>query len=187
MQTGYEDNFDRNRLGDYTAYDLGGNVGVWSVAGGVLTGSGRALHNVLIRNGSNIADGYVEAKLNRADDAGLVFRFQNAGSYYLLGLRDDAASLPDFHSQNVALYRAVDGRFELMFERDVAWPRGGKLARVEFRGDSFSIYFDGQLLGVAREPTPGFFRTGAVGVRHMLHPRASTSINVFDLFRAGTL
>ena len=180
----YDDSFNSVGLGDYTELDLSGTRGVWSVGGGVVTATGRANHSLLVRNGSDIADGYVEAKVDRADDAGLVFRVQNVGSYYLLAVRDDAASLPDFHSENIVLYRAENGTFHELLTRNVSWPRGGKLVRAEFQGSTIRIYFDGQLLDSVNDTR---YTRGAVGLRHMLHPRAASSTNVFDVFRAGTL
>lgn len=180
----YDDHFTSAGLADYDELDLSDTRGVWSVAGGLLTASGPANHSLLIRKGSDLTDGYVEAKVDRADDAGLVFRVQNAGSYYLLAVRDDAASLSEFRTENVALYRAVNGNFTQIYSRDVVWPRGGRMVRAEFQGSTIRIYLDGQLLDSVSDPR---YTRGGVGMRHMLHPRVTSSTNVFDLFRAGTL
>jgi hypothetical protein len=186
----YDDGFDTNRLSDYRAYDLSNTQGVWSMGGGTLTGNGFANQNVLIRNGSEIANGYVEARIVRADDAGLVFRFRDANSYYLLAIRDDAASLPRFASENLAFYRVyAQGfgvRFEEVWTRNLVWPRQGRVVRVEFEGPQFSIYVDGALVGQISDGG-ALYSTGGVGVRHMLNPDTSVSTNVFDWFRAGTL
>jgi len=180
----FEDGFATNTLADYTEHDLSDTRGVWSISGGALTGTGIANHSVLLRNSSEIADGFVEARINRSDDAGLVFRFQSPGRYYLLAVRDDQASLPDFWTENVALYRANNGNFPLLFVRDVALPRRPFTARAEFVGSTIRIFIDGVLVGVVNDAQ---YTTGGVGVRHMLHPRVSASTNVFDHFRAGGL
>ena len=180
----YEDHFTSASLADYDELDLSGRRGVWSVGGGVLTATGPANHSLLVRKGSDIADGYVEAKIDRADDAGLVFRVQSVGSYYLLAVRDEAASLPEFRSENIALYLAENGNFQPLLFRDVTFPRGGKMVRAEFQGSTIRIYLDGQLLDSVTDTR---YTRGGVGLRHMLHPRVTSSTNVFDLFRAGEL
>lgn len=180
----FEDGFGSNSLAGYTSHDLSGTLGIWRIDGSRLIAEGTANQNVLIRNDLTIADGYVEADIDRADDAGLVFRFQNAGNYYVLAVRDDSASLPTFRTDNIGFYRAVNGEFEWLAVGNVNWPRGPMRVRVEFQGAMIRVYFGGTYLGSI---TDYQYSRGGVGVRHMRHPSAPLSINSYDRFAAGEL
>ncbi|HEX8318054.1 hypothetical protein [Longimicrobium sp.] len=157
------DPFTSNTIGKYQAFTDGG--GTWSVANGVLSGRGTAEHNVLVRTGTRMKTGWVEAKSDAADDGGLVLRFVDNQNYVLLAFRDDAQS-PWFYGNNLALYTRVGGDFDELASLNVAWPRGTPhTVRLEAGDGELLIYFDGTLLEAVPMPadTPA---EGAIGVRH---------------------
>lgn len=164
-----EDPFDQNTLPSYASYtDNGAN---WQIQGGALIGTGPADQSVLVRNGESMADGWVETVSSRADDGGLVLRFVNQSNYYLLAFRDDAAP-PPRGSYNIALYHHVNGEYDEIARADVAWTRGTThTIRFQAAGATFSVYFDGLLVGTVtptpqlNDPAP-YTGAGGFGVRH---------------------
>jgi hypothetical protein len=157
------DTFNRNTIGEYQAFTDGG--GTWSVADGALSGRGIAQHGVLVRKGTRMKTGWVEAKSDTADDGGLVLRFVDNQNYVLLAFRDDAQS-PWFYGNNLALYTRVEGDFDELASLNVSWPRGTlHTVRLEAGDGVLRIYFDGTLLRSVPMPadTPA---EGLIGVRH---------------------
>jgi hypothetical protein len=160
-----EDSFDRNTLRLYAQFGAAG----WIVRGGSLEAEGGD-QAVLIRNGLEMADGWVEATSWRADDGGLVLRFQDALNYYLLAFRDDAAP-PPRGVYNLAMYHRVGNEFREMWRTDVRWPRGTlHTIRFQARGRRFVAYFDGRPVGAVwaspavNDPAP-FAGVGRAGLR----------------------
>ena len=157
------DTFNSNTIGEYQAFTDGG--GSWTVANGALGGRGTAIHSVLVRKGTTMRTGWVEAKSDTADDGGVVLRFVDNHNYVLLAFRDDARS-PSFYGNNLALYTRVGGHFRELASLDVAWPRGTlHRVRLEAGAGALLIYFDGTLLSSVPMPadTPA---EGLIGVRH---------------------
>jgi hypothetical protein len=179
-----EDTFDRNTLARYTGYTDGGEH--WRVLGGSLVGTGPAVQSVLVRNGREMADGWVEAVSPRADDGGLVLRFASPRDYYLLAFRDDAAP-PPRGEHNLALYHHVGTAYHELWHADVRWRRGTThTVRFEARGPRLRAYFDGALAGevtpspAANDPAPSE-APGGFGVRSY---GADTGwVNKFAVFR----
>ena len=173
-----EDSFSRNTLAAYENVALG-QTGTWRIAGGVLTATGPAIQNVLVRQDASFADGYVETVTSRADDGGLVLRFTSESRYYLLAFRDDEAPGPR-GNLNLAVYRRAEGDFREIARTDVNWPRGtSRRVRFEAAGDLLRVYVDGQLVDDVRDPQP--LAAGRVGVRH--YGDDDTWITRFDSFR----
>jgi hypothetical protein len=180
------DPFDKDDVASsYTAYADGG-APRWVIANGRLEGVGPADQAVLIRKHVSFADGWVEAKSTRADDGGLVLRFQGANDYYLLAFRDDAAPIPR-GTLNLAMYHHVNGEYDEMWRDGVYWARGTThTIRFEAHGDSLKAFFDGELRG-AIAPSPQtndpFPYTGAGGVGVRQYGGDSTWISTFESFR----
>jgi hypothetical protein len=181
---GGEDRFDGRDLGRYEAYaDRDGN---WAVRHGRLIASGPAIQSVLIRSGVSLRDGWVEAVAARADDGGLVLRFQSPRNYYLLTFRDDQAP-PPRGRQNLALYHHVGGEYHQLWAEDVDWPRGSsRTVRFEAAGRWLAVYLDDQQIGriqpgiAVNDPEP-FSGPGGVGVRH--YGASAAWITQFESFR----
>jgi hypothetical protein len=180
------DPFDRDDLASsYDAYADAGNPR-WVIANGRLEGVGPANQAVLIRKGVSFKDGWVEAQSTRADDGGLVLRFQNPNDYYLLAFRDDSAPSPR-GTLNLAMYHHTGGQYNEMWREDVYWPRGTRhTIRFEAKADTMRAWFDGQMRGeielsFLRNDFLPYLGPGGVGVRQ--YGGDSTWISTFDSFR----
>lgn len=156
-----EDLFESNSLGQYTQYSDA--PASWSIAGGVLTAEGTGRQSHLIRNGVVFRDGWVEAQMDRADEGGLVLRFNNPGYLYLLSIHDDGSLLG---TRNLELFRRTGGAFQLLaFGKDINWPRGTvKTVRFEVIGTSLRGYVDGALVIEATDAA--ISTAGGVGARY---------------------
>ena len=179
-----EDRFDTPSLTSYTPYTDGGYD--WSIQGGALVGTGPGIQAVLIRNGTAMADGWVETVSSGADDGGLVLRFQDGTHYYLLAFRDDGAPFPR-GGENLAVYHHVGSAYHQMWVEDLSWPRGtSHVIRFEAAGNLLRVYFDGVqrvelgLSPVINDPTP-YTGSGGVGVRY--YGQDGSWITRFDNFR----
>lgn len=158
------DNFSRPSLVRYTSYSDEPANDPWQIVSGELRGTGPGAHALLIRDVVTILDGWVETTTRHIDDGGLVMRFQNSSNYYLLAIRDDSSPAPRA-SQNLKLYRRLNGDFTEMVSVDLPWPRGtDRVVRLEASGGTFRIYADAQLVGTANDPAP--LGQGRVGLRH---------------------
>jgi hypothetical protein len=160
-----EDTFGPGALSNYTAYSDEGNP--WSLGTNTLQGNGFGLHSVLIRNSIFLPNGWVEAVVDSADDGGLVSRFSDNETYYLLAIRDDAAP-PPRNIDNLQIYRrtgAGQAGFESLWRGDMNWPRGvAHSIRFETLGDQLTVYLDSHLVVTISDTQhlPG----GGIGVRH---------------------
>ena len=128
-----------------------------------------------------IKNGFAEVKLKpiagKEDQAGgLIWRFQDANNYYLVR----ANALED----NVVLYKTVNGKRSSLqvkgrmfgYGVDVDVPQGKwSTLRVEFDGNLFTVFFQGQKLFQVADDT--FREAGAVG----LWTKAD-SVTLFDDF-----
>jgi hypothetical protein len=112
--------------------------------------SGNATYPLLLKNGTNLKDGFVEVRfkpLSGAEDqaGGIVWRAKDANNYYVVR----ANALED----NVVLYKTVAGKRSPL---DIVGRSGGygvKLPvpsgqwhslRVEFAGSRFKVFFNGR-------------------------------------------
>jgi len=151
----------------------------------VLKQSGEATFTWAAKTDAKIKDGFVEVKLKpvngKEDQAGgAVFRFQDANNYYVVR----ANALED----NVVLYKTVNGKRSSlqvkgrMFGYGVdTWVPKGKWSslRVEFKGNSFTVSFNGKKLFEVEDDT--FREAGAVGVW-----TKADSVTLFDDFVWGS-
>ena len=177
--SGTADDFSTNTLGNYTIYNT---PGAWSISGGFLNADASARQSVVIRNGTSIANGFVETETDQASDGGLVLRFQSSGNYYLMAVRDDSR----FGYANVELYRASSGSFtRIAGPVDLTWTRGvRKSFRFEANGSTLKAYVDGAVVLTATDAT---YASGGFGLRHD-NTRGETGITSrFDLLRWGSV
>jgi len=134
----------------------------------VLKQSGRATYPLLLKNDSNIKDGFMEVKFKAVAGsqdraAGIVWRAKDANNYYVLR----ANALED----NVVLYKTVAG---VRRELDIVGRKGGygvsvpvpantwHSLRVDFKGTRFSASFNGKQLFEVEDAT--FSNAGKVGL-----------------------
>ena len=149
----------------------------------VVKQSGRAAYPVLLKDDTNVKDGFVEMKFKAiagSEDraAGLVWRARDANNYYVVR----ANALED----NVVLYKTVGGvRIPLDivgrpggYGVDAPVPPNQWLARVEFKGNRFKVLYNGKPLFEVEDPT--FSDAGKVG----LWTKAD-SVTLFDEISYG--
>ena len=155
-----EDLFNTSTPGLYTQYaDVQAQ---WVIANGVLTASGAGKQSHFVRNDVSFRDGWVEAEMDRADEGGLVLRFRDSGTLYLLAIRDDGSVLG---FRNLELFRRVNGQFELLeFGKNITWPRGSiRTVRFEAVGSRLRGYVNGELVIEATDAA--ITGAGAAGMR----------------------
>jgi len=134
----------------------------------VLKQSGRATYPLLLKNDSNIKDGFVEIKFKAVAGsqdraAGVVWRAKDANNYYVTR----ANALED----NVVLYKTVDG---VRSPLDIVGRKGGygtdvkvpadtwHSLRIDFSGSRFRVSFNGKQLFKVEDST--FADAGKVGL-----------------------
>jgi hypothetical protein len=134
----------------------------------VLKQSGRATFPLLLKNDSNIKDGFIEVKFKAAAGsqdraAGIVWRARDGNNYYVLR----ANALED----NVVLYKTVDGVRSAL---DIVGRKGGygveervpantwHSLRVDFKAAHFSASLNGKQLFEVEDST--FTDAGKVGL-----------------------
>src|SRR6266516_6980646 len=134
----------------------------------VLKQSGEATFCWAAKTDAKIRDGFVEVKfkpVNGKEDqaGGIVWRFQDANNYYVV--RGNALE------DNVVLYKTVNGKRASLpvkgrmfgYGVDTKVPKGKwNTLRVEFRGNLFTVLFNGKTLFEVEDDT--FKEAGAVGV-----------------------
>jgi hypothetical protein len=118
----------------------------------VLKQSGRATYPLILKNETNIKDGFVEVKFKAiagSEDraAGIVWRAKDANNYYVVR----ANALED----NVVLYKTVKGTRSSL---DIVGRKGGygvnaavpsgtwHTLRIDFKGSRFGVSFNGKQL-----------------------------------------
>jgi len=182
-----EDTFDANSLSSYSKYSDGGYS--WAIDGGTLIGTGPANQAVLTRVTVQTADGWVETVSSRADDGGLILRFQDQAHYYLLAFRDDASPSPR-GTENLAVYHHVGFEYRQLWVKNVDFARGTPhTIRFEAAGANLRVYFDGvQQVDLTpspliNDPAP-FTGSGGLGVRY--YGDDASWITRFDTFRWHT-
>src|SRR6516225_1812239 len=150
----------------------------------VVKQSGRATYPVLLKNDTNIMDGFIEMKFKAvagAEDraAGLVWRAKDVNNYYVVR----ANALED----NVVLYKTVNGvrrSLDIVGRKggygiDILVPANQWLSlRVEFKGNRFTTTYNGKKLFDVEDRT--FVEAGMVG----LWTKAD-SVTLFDAIVYG--
>jgi hypothetical protein len=134
----------------------------------VVKQSGRATFPLLLKNDTNIRDGFVEMKFKAVAGsqdraAGLVWRAKDANNYYVVR----ANALED----NVVLYKTVNG---VRSSLDIVGRAGGygttikvpantwHSLRIDFKASRFSVSFNGKKLFEVEDST--FTDAGKVGL-----------------------
>ncbi len=134
----------------------------------ILKQFGRATYPLLLRNDTNIKDGFIEVKFKAiagSEDraAGLVWRARDANNYYVVR----ANALED----NVVLYKTVNGVRSAL---DIVGRKGGYGVgvsvpanqwlglRVDFKGSRFGVLYNGRQLFEVEDST--FSEAGKVGL-----------------------
>jgi len=134
----------------------------------VVKQSGRATFPLLLKNDSNVKDGFVEIQfkaISGSEDraAGIVWRVKDADNYYVVR----ANALED----NVVLYKTVNGVRSAL---DIVGRKGGYGVgvsvpanrwlglRVDFEGKRFRVLYDGKQLFEVDDST--FSDAGKVGL-----------------------
>ena len=134
----------------------------------VLKQSGRATFPLILKNDTNIKDGFVEIKFkaiagSQDRAAGIVWRASDANNYYVTR----ANALED----NVVLYKTVNG---VRSSLDIVGRKGGygtnipvpantwHSSRIDFKGSRFTVSFNGKQLFEVEDST--FSDAGKVGL-----------------------
>ena len=134
----------------------------------ILKQSGQATYPLLLKENTNIKDGFIEVKFKAiagSEDraAGLVWRARDANNYYVVR----ANALED----NVVLYKTVNG---VRSPLDIVGRKGGygvdtavpanqwHALRVDFNGSRFSVTYNGKQLFEVEDST--FSNAGKVGL-----------------------
>ncbi len=188
--------FEGNRIGappdGWTSTLTGSGYPKWTIEtdptapskSTVLRQSGRATYPLILRNDTNIKDGFVEMKFKAVAGsqdraAGIVWRAKDANNYYVT--RANAVE------DNVVLYKTVNG---VRSPLDVIGRKGGygvniqvpantwHSLRVDFRASRFSVSFNGKQLFEVEDAT--FAGAGKVG----LWTKAD-SVTLFDQITYG--
>jgi hypothetical protein len=150
----------------------------------ILKQSGRATYPLLVKDGTNIKDGFIEVKFKAVAGSedragGLVWRAKDANNYYVVR----ANALED----NVVLYKTVNGTRSAL---DIVGRKGGYgvnisvpanqwlSLRVEFSGSRFRVLYNGKQLFEVEDST--FSDAGKVG----LWTKAD-SVTLFDEINYG--
>jgi hypothetical protein len=150
----------------------------------VLRQSGRATFPLLLKNDTNIKDGFVEIKFkaiagSQDRAAGIVWRAKDANNYYVTR----ANALED----NVVLYKTVNG---VRSSLDIVGRKGGygtnvevpsgtwHSLRIDYNASRFRVSFNGQQLFEVEDST--FAEAGMIG----LWTKAD-SVTLFDQITYG--
>lgn len=134
----------------------------------VLKQSGRATYPLILKNDTNIRDGFVEMRFKAVAGsqdraAGIVWRAKDANNYYVTR----ANALED----NVVLYKTVNGTRSALdivgrkggYGVNVAVPSGTwHTLRIDFKASRFSVSFNGKQLFEVEDST--FTDAGKVGL-----------------------
>jgi hypothetical protein len=134
----------------------------------VLKQSGRATYPLLLKDDTNIKDGFVEVKFkaiagSQDRAAGIVWRAKDANNYYVV--RANALE------NNVVLYKTVNGTrssVEIVGRKggygiDVPVPPGiWHALRIDFKGSRFNVSFNGKPLFEVQDST--FGDAGKIGL-----------------------
>jgi hypothetical protein len=181
-------NFDDLKTGapppGWTASRTGKGDAKWEVVAddsapskpNVLKQSGEATYPICSKNNSSLKDGFVQVMFKpvsgKEDQAGgVVWRCQDADNYYIAR----ANALED----NVTIYRTIKGKRVSFKNIDTKVAPGvWHTLRAEFRGNKFTVIFDGKKVIEATDDS--FSNAGKVGVW-----TKADSVTLFDNFAYG--
>lgn len=142
----------------------------------VLKQSGEATYPICIKDDTSLEDGFVEVKFKpvggQEDQAGgVIWRCQDTDNYYIAR----ANALED----NVTIYHTIRGR-RVAFKNVNHPVKSGvwHTLRVDFRGNRFTVTFDGEKVIEASDES--FSAAGKVGVW-----TKADSVTLFDDFTNG--
>ena len=169
------DNFnDASSLNNYSIF---GTPEAWSVQNGHLYANSDARQSIVVRNGVNFADGWVETSTDQAGDGGLILRAQDGDSYYSAAIRDDSR----YGYANIEIYKVVNGTHTpLTGQIDISFSVGSaKTVRFEAIGTTLKVYVGGSLVTQASD---GKYSSGFVGMRAN-NSTGGTLITRYNLFR----
>ena len=186
------DNFDDAKIGPlpahwdgkWTGTQTGDGAAKWSIENDdtapskphVLAQRGEAQYPVALKNDTALKDGFVEVKFKpvagKEDQAGgVVWRAKDANNYYIAR----ANALED----NVTIYHTIDGRRVSFKSVDAkVAPSVWHTLRVDFKGNEFTVTFDGNVAIEANDDS--FTEAGKVGVW-----TKADSVTLFDDFSYG--
>jgi hypothetical protein len=181
-------NFDDLKAGapppGWTASRTGKGDAKWEVVAddsapskpNVLKQSGEATYPICSKNNSSLKDGFVQVMFKpvsgKEDQAGgVVWRCQDADNYYIAR----ANALED----NVTIYHTIKGKRVSFKNIDTKVAPGvWHTLRAEFRGNKFTVIFDGKKVIEATDDS--FSNAGKVGVW-----TKADSVTLFDDFTYG--
>ena len=182
-------NFDDLKTGapppGWTATKTGKGAAKWAVVAddsapskpNVLKQSGEATYPVCLKNDTSLKDGFVEVKFKpisgKEDQAGgVIWRCKDADNYYIAR----ANALED----NVTIYHTIKGRrTEKKRTQMKVSSHEWHTLRVDFRGNHFTVTFDGKKAIEWDDKT--FTEAGMVGVW-----TKADSVTLFDDFSYGS-
>ena len=165
-------NYDDTKAGvpppGWTAAQTGSGTAKWTIEKddsapskpNVLKQSGQATFPVCFKNGTNIKDGFVEVKVKpiagKEDQAGsVIWRLQDVNNYYIA--RANALE------NNVTIYHTIKGKRTEKKRTKMEVSSGAwHTLRVDFRGNHFTVTFDGKKALEWDDDT--FKNAGKVGV-----------------------
>ena len=165
-------NYDDTKAGvpppGWTAAQTGSGTAKWTIekddsapsTPNVLKQSGQATFPVCFKNGTNIKDGFVEVKFKpiagKEDEAGgVIWRLQDVNNYYIA--RANALE------NNVTIYHTIKGKRTEKKRTKMEVSSGAwHTLRVDFRGNHFTVTFDGKKALEWDDDT--FKNAGKVGV-----------------------
>ena len=182
-------NFDDDKVGEapagWTATKTGKGEAKWAVVAdetapskpNVLKQSGEATYPICLKNNTSLKDGFVEVKFKpisgKEDQAGgVVWRAKDSNNYYIAR----ANALED----NVTIYHTIKGKRTEKKRTDMKVASGEwHTLRVDFRGNHFTVAFDGKKAIEWDDET--FTEAGMVGVW-----TKADSVTLFDDFSYGS-
>ncbi len=182
-------NFDDAKTGapppGWTARQTGKGAGKWTIEKddtapskpNVLKQSGEATYPVCLKNDTSVQNGFVEVKFKpisgKEDQAGgVIWRCKDADNYYIAR----ANALED----NVTIYHTIKGRrTEKKRTQMKVSSHEWHTLRVDFRGNHFTVTFDGKKAIEWDDKT--FTEAGMVGVW-----TKADSVTLFDDFSYGS-
>jgi hypothetical protein len=128
-------------LSDFTAYQSASGT-TWAISAGKLAASGGSGNQAfLLCNSVTFVDGYVEATMTSADQAGVVIRGTDQNNSYFLAVRDaSSVGTPN----QFDLFKVVGGTFTaIVSAQAISWTRGvDKKFGIRINGSTISVWVD---------------------------------------------
>lgn len=160
----FVDGFNTDSSSSYTQYGDSFATWTWDTSNSRLIGNG-GKNAVLAYNYLNASDVAIEVEVNRVDDGGIVARFKDNSNYYLLTIYDDSSSDLQGQTENVKIWKRVNGQFTALKSKDLNFTRGTlHRVRFELQGTLLTVYFDGNV--VLSVTDSSITSPGKVGLRN---------------------